>query len=64
MQPSLTAVYAARVHTPGSVEELVRHARDVEQAIAANRRPFQSMPRQHEGLAPTTDLRPPLGRSQ
>jgi hypothetical protein len=64
MQPSLTAVYAARVRTPGSAEELVRHARDVEQAMAANRRPFQSMPRQHEGLAPTTDLRPPLGRSQ
>lgn len=53
MQPKLVAAYAARIRAPGSPEELVRHARDVELALAANRTPFQPRPRHQEGPAPS-----------
>ncbi|SFE95919.1 hypothetical protein [Blastococcus tunisiensis] len=52
MQPNLAAAYAARTRAPGGTEGLVSQARDVEQAMAANRTPFQSVPRHQEGTAP------------
>ena len=51
-QPRLTAHYAARLTAPGAGDELVRDAREVEQALAATRAPFGPGQTRSRGYGP------------